>query len=58
MVNSSSNSIHTEEYKIIKHDLLKVVILNLVYLSLLLALYFTNQKSHYLDKWFAQIFHF
>ena len=56
--NPPPNSTHTEEYKIIKRDLVKLFILNFFYLSFLLALYFINQKSHYLDRWFAHIFHF
>ena len=49
---------HEAEYKIIKFDLVKVVILNAVYLGAILVLYFANQKSHVVDNWFAKIFHF
>ena len=55
---SVSAGIHADEYQIIKHDLIKVLILNLFYLSAVLALYFTNLKSHYLEIWFAKIFRF
>lgn len=54
----SSAGIHAEEYRIIKHDLIKVLILNLIYLSAVLVLYFTNLKSNYLEVWFAKIFRF
>ncbi|MBU6447671.1 hypothetical protein KGQ24_02415 [Patescibacteria group bacterium] len=47
-----------EEYRVIRHDLYKVLILNSIYLAAILILYFTNKNSHYLDNWFAKILHF
>jgi hypothetical protein len=49
---------HAAEYRIIKMDLIKVVILNLVYLAVILSLYFGNLHSHFLDNWFAKVLHF
>ncbi len=49
---------HEAEYRIIKFDLIKVVILNLVYFAVLVLLYLGNQRSHFLDNWFARILHF
>lgn len=49
---------HAVEYRIIKHDLVKVVILNAVYLAVILGLYFANQRSHLVDSWFAKLLHF
>ncbi|MEK7161289.1 MAG: hypothetical protein AAB729_01195 [Patescibacteria group bacterium] len=49
---------HEVEYRIIKHDLLKVLALNVVYFALILGLYFTNQQSHFLDTWFSKILRF
>ncbi|MFA5991079.1 MAG: hypothetical protein WC794_02430 [Candidatus Doudnabacteria bacterium] len=49
---------HETEYRIIKHDLIKVLALNVVYFGLILGLYFTNQQSHFLDTWFSKILHF
>lgn len=49
---------HESEYRIIKFDLIKVIILNAVYLAVILFLYFSNQKSHFLDNWFAKVLHF
>lgn len=46
------------EYRIIKHDLLKVVLLNLLYLAGVSALYFTNLRTHYLARWFEKVLHF
>lgn len=47
---------HGQEYKIIKRDLIRLLILNSFYFALLLALYFANQKSQFLDNWFAVAF--
>lgn len=49
---------HAREYKVIKTDLLRLLILNVLYLGGILLLYFTNQQSHYLDRWFSAIFAF
>ena len=49
---------HAAEYRIIRNDLLKVVALNVVYLVAILALYYTNLKSGYLEAWFDKILHF
>jgi hypothetical protein len=49
---------HAAEYKIIKHDLIRVVYLNVLYLAGVLVLYFTNAKSHFLERWLAQVFQF
>lgn len=49
---------HEHEYKIIKRDLIRLLILNCAYLAALLALYFSNQKTHFLENWFARLLHF
>jgi hypothetical protein len=49
---------HSEEYRIIKSDLIKVVILNAIYLIAILALYYSNRSSGFLDNWFAKVLHF
>lgn len=49
---------HAQEYRIIKFDLVKVVILNVVYLAVILSLYYTNLHSGYLERWFGRILHF
>jgi hypothetical protein len=49
---------HAGEYRIIKFDLIKVVILNVVYLAVILGLYFANRQSGFLDNWFAKVLHF
>ena len=45
------------EYSIIKKDLVRVVILNLVYLAAVLVLFFANSKSHFLERWFDSLIH-
>jgi hypothetical protein len=52
------NMSHAAEYRIIKFDLVKVVLLNAVYLAIILSLYFGNSRSHFLDNWFARLLHF
>ncbi len=49
---------HALEYKIIKHDLIRVIILNLLYLAGVLFLYRYDQKTHFLQHWFAKLLHF
>jgi hypothetical protein len=46
------------EYSIIKHDLFRVLILNIVYLVVILGLYYTNLRHPYLLNFFSKIFHF
>ncbi len=46
-----------EEYQILKHDLLKVVAINVLFLVIILALYYTNMHQHYLEAWFDKFIH-
>jgi hypothetical protein len=55
---SQISQAHAIEYKIIKHDLIKVVGLNALYLAGVLALYYFNTQSHFLDKAFSKLFNF
>lgn len=48
---------HAMEYKLIKHDLVKVVILNAVYLAGVLVLYYANLRSGFLERWFEKVLH-
>lgn len=55
----SANSFSQDaEQSVIKHDMLKVVILNIVYLAGLLAVFYTNRNTHYLEKFFGKLFNF
>ena len=49
---------HEAEYAIIRKDLTRVVILNVIYLGAILTLYFTDQKTQYLEHFFTKILHF
>jgi|GEM_PF-1304771 len=48
----------TAEYRIIRHDLLRVFIVNVIFLAAVLTLYYTNLHSGYLEKAFGKILHF
>ena len=49
---------HTQEYNIIQKDLVRLVILNVLFLVAVLAVYYTNNSSHYLEKIFAPFLNF
>ncbi len=49
---------HAAEYRVIKHDLLRVLALNVIYLAGVLVIYYTNLQTHYLENWFDKILHF
>lgn len=57
-VAGSGSSLHGAEYRVIRHDLWKVLYLNLIYLAAILALYFSDRHSQYLEHWFTKLFHF
>ncbi len=50
--------VHGTEYKVIKHDLIKVLVINAIFLAGVLALYYTNLQSGYLEKWFSTFLKF
>ncbi len=54
----SLSASHAAEYRIIRHDLIRVVALNMVYLAAVLILYYSNQKSHYLDNLLSHWLHY
>lgn len=45
------------EYRIIRSDLVRVVIVNIIFLAGLLALFYTDYRFHYLEAWFSKILH-
>ncbi len=47
---------HDNEYKIIRNDLTRVVILNILFLGLVLAVYFTDKQTPYLEQIYNRIF--
>lgn len=55
---SGPTVLNPEEYQIVRHDLVRVIILNIIYLVGVLALYYTNSQSHFLEKWFGGLLNF
>jgi hypothetical protein len=49
---------HAAEYEVIKWDLVRLVIFNAIVLVGVLALYYTNRESKYLEEWFSQFIKF
>jgi len=58
MGNSSVALSHAGEYQVIRHDLYRVIILNVIYLACILGIYFLNAKNGFLDNWAGKILHF
>ncbi len=52
----SISNAHALEYRIIRNDLIRVVVLNVLFLAVVLAVYYTDQQSHYLQRIYNQIF--
>lgn len=48
---------HDMEYKIIRSDLLKVLLLNVIFLAAMLTLYYTNNQHHFLEQLFSKYIH-
>ncbi len=48
--------VSTSEYAVIISDLTKVIILNILYLGLILALYYYNRQSGFLDSFVGKLF--
>jgi hypothetical protein len=48
----SMSESHAAEYRIISRDLVRLLILNAVFLAAVLVVYYTNLRSHYLEHWF------
>ena len=49
---------HAAEYQIIRHDLVRVIVLNTIYLAGILALFYANNRTHVVDNFVARLFHF
>jgi hypothetical protein len=48
--------VFAKEYGVIRKDLLRILVLNLVYLAALLGLFVYNQKTDILQKWIVKWF--
>jgi len=55
---SSEAALENAEHRLIKKDLIKVVLLNVFFLALIVGLYFYNEQSNFLDNWFRNAFYF
>jgi hypothetical protein len=53
-VESPAYNPHAAEYRIIRNDLIRVAIINALFLVGILAVYYTNRQSGYLEKLFNQ----
>ncbi|HYF05253.1 MAG TPA: hypothetical protein VEA59_03705 [Patescibacteria group bacterium] len=54
---ASMEEMHAGEYRTIKHDLIKILILNACYLAALLFLYYSNQHTALLERFIAKYIH-
>ena len=55
-VSNGAMEMHAAEYRIISKDLIRLVVLNGVMLAAVLAIYFTNKTSSYLERMFQSLF--
>lgn len=46
------------EYRIVKRDLVKIVILSVLFMVIILGLYYLNQQNGAVDSWFSQFLYF
>lgn len=54
--NASVYQAHQAEYRLISGDLIRVAIINAVFLAAVLALYFVNKSNPFLDQLFEKLF--
>ncbi len=47
---------HAEEYRMIRHDLIRVVVVNGLFLVAVLALYYANRSHPFLESWYQKLF--
>lgn len=47
---------HAEEYKIVRHDLIRVAVVNGLFLAAVLALYYSNKSNPFLEAWYQKLF--
>jgi hypothetical protein len=52
----SGLNIHAAEYRIIRNDLIRVAVVNLIFLAAVLIVYFTNRQSNYLEQIYSRLF--
>lgn len=54
-VSSNAMNAHVAEYQIISKDLIRLIVLNGLMLAAVLAIYFTNRTSGYLERMFQHL---
>ncbi|QQS22881.1 hypothetical protein IPM19_04660 [bacterium] len=47
---------HAEEYRTVRHDLIRVALVNGVFLAAVLALYYANKSNPFLTSWYEKLF--
>lgn len=47
---------HAEEYRNISRDLIKVIIINGLFLAAIFVLYYINKTQPFLDSWYSKLF--
>jgi len=47
-----------QEYRVVRRDLIFVIIMNLVFLAILLGVYFYNHSTGQVDKFFSHLLKF
>ncbi len=47
---------HADEYRMIRHDLIRVVVVNGLFLVAVLALYYANRSNPFLEAWYQKLF--
>lgn len=48
----------SDEFNFVKRDLIKVVVLNVVFLAILLAVYYGNHRHPFLENWLGRFVRF
>ncbi len=52
----SAQDHHVAEYRIIRNDLIRVLVVNLTFLAAILVLYFSNLHNNYLERFYNSLF--
>lgn len=53
---ASVYSAHEEEYRMVRSDLIRVALVNGLFLAAVLALYYVNRSNPFLEAWYKKLF--
>lgn len=53
---STAYGAHAEEYRTVRHDLIRVALVNGIFLAAVLALYYANKSNPFLTSWYEKLF--